>query len=295
MNIANVMQQRRRRKQKGQFYAIWRRFKKSKTAIMGLAILCIILFSMFFANFIAPYNLVVEQKTESRLQPPSIDHWFGTDGYGRDIFARIVHGTKYSLSMGVIAVGIGTLVGGIFGAIGGYYGGKIDSLIMRLLDVLLAIPTMLLALAIVAALGAGYKNVLVALTVTMIPYSARIIRSALLTVVEQDFIEAAKACGSSNLSIIFKHVLPNAIGTVIVQATIRIGIVIITAAALSFLGMGVQPPMPEWGAMLSESKNFMLVLPHTVLCPGLAITITSLSLNLIGDGLRDALDPKLKD
>jgi peptide/nickel transport system permease protein len=190
---------------------------------------------------------------------------------------------------------VGITLGGLLGACAGYYGGKVDSVIMRIIDTVICIPFMLLVLAIVAALGPGLVNVLIALMISMIPTYTRVIRSAILTVVGQDYIEAAKSCGTPNRWIILKHVLPNAIGPIIVQATMTVGTMIIWAASTSFLGMGIQPPEPEWGAMLAESKDYMLTAPYMVMFPGFAIALTALSLNLMGDGLRDALDPRLKD
>lgn len=284
-----------KKKKKGQFSDIWRRLKKNKIAMLGLVIFLIVLLTMIFANRIIPYSMAIEQDVTIRLQGPSAQHWFGTDSFGRDVFARIIHGTRNSVTMGIISVAFGISVGGIFAAIAGYYGGKIDSAIMRVVDTILCIPFMLLALSVVAALGPSFRNVLIALMVSYVPIYTRIIRSTILTVVGQDYIEAARSCGTPDYQIILKHILPNAIGTIIVQATMSVGTMIITAASLSFLGMGIQPPAPEWGSMLSESKSYMIIAPYLVLFPGLAITITALSLNLMGDGLRDALDPRLKD
>lgn len=282
-------------KKKSNAKEIWRRFRRNKTAMIGLVIFTVILLAVIFAGAIVPYEKALEQDIVNRLQGPSMEHWLGTDAYGRDIFARILHGGRRSLFMGIIAVAVGICIGGVLGACAGYYGGKIDTIIMRIMDTIMGIPFMLLALAIVAALGAGLTNVLIALVISMIPSYTRIIRSVILTVVGQDYIEAARACGSQDRFIIIKHIIPNAIGPVIVQATMSVGTMIIWAASMSFLGMGVQPPTPEWGYMLSEGKDYILTAPHLVIFPGLAIVLTALSLNLLGDGLRDALDPKLKD
>lgn len=282
-------------KKKSRFKEIWHRMKRNKIAMFGLGIFAVILLCTIFADLIVPYRAALEQNISIRLQPSSADHWFGTDVYGRDIFARIIHGTRNSLVMGIGAVVVGISLGGVFGAAAGYYGGKIDTLVMRAMDTIMCIPFMLMALAIVAALGPGLVNVLIALMLSMVPYYTRVIRSAILTVIGQDFIEAAKACGTPDRYIILKHILPNAIGPVIVQATMSVGSMIIWAAAMSFLGMGIQPPNPEWGSMLSEGKDYMLYAPHLVIFPGMAIVLTALSVNLMGDGLRDALDPRLKD
>lgn len=274
---------------------IWRRFRKNKTAILGLFIFSIIMLVVIFADVIVPYDVAMKQNIAERLQGISAKHWFGTDNFGRDIFARIVHGSRYSLLVGIGAVAIGITIGGILGSISGFYGGVLDTVIVKFMDMVMSIPLMLLVLSIVTALGTNLVNVLIAMMIANIPQYTRIVRSAILSVVDQDYIEAAKACGTKNLGIIFKHVIPNAIGPIIVQATMAVGVMIINAAGISFLGMGIQPPTPEWGAMLNEGKNFMTTYPHLVLFPGLAIGLTAFSLNLMGDGLRDALDPRLKD
>lgn len=278
-----------------QVKAIWKRFCKNKLAVIGLIVFLIILLTAIFAGLFVPYEAALEQNIPIRNQTPSAEHWFGTDNYGRDIFYRIIHGAKYSLLTGIGAVAVGIVIGGVLGALAGYKGGWFDTIIMRTTDTLLCIPFMLLVMALVAALGTSLTNVLVALMLAMLPTYARVIRSAVLTVVGADYIEAAKSCGAKSWRIIFKHVIPNAIGPIIVQATMTVGTMIIWAASISFLGMGIQPPTPEWGAMLSEGKNFITTTPHLVLFPGLAIAITAFSLNLMGDGLRDALDPRLKD
>ncbi|MDR1439803.1 MAG: ABC transporter permease [Clostridiales bacterium] len=282
-------------KKKSRFRETWRRMARNKTAMAGLAVLAVILLCAVFADAIAPYSKSLEQNMGERYLSPSLAHPFGTDLYGRDIFARVIHGTRNSLLMGIGSVAVGISLGGLFGSIAGFFGGKAEMIIMRLLDMIMCIPFMLLALAIVAALGAGLVNVLIALMLAMVPYYTRVIRSAILNVVEMDYIKAARACGTPNRHIILKHVLPNAIGPIIVQATMSVGNMIISAAAMSFLGMGIQPPAPEWGSMLSEGREYMFSSPHMVIFPGLAITITALSVNLMGDGLRDALDPRLKE
>lgn len=282
-------------KKKSQFPEMWRRLKKQKSAMVGLIIFVAVLLIAVFASFIVPYDRAIAQIPDERLLSPCAAHPFGTDAYGRDILARIIWGARYSLLSGISAVIVGFIIGGLLGAITGYYGGMVDSVIMRILDTLMCIPFFVLALAIVAALGTGFVNVMLALVISSIPTYARIVRSAILNVVDMDFIEAAKACGTPNIVIILKHVLPNAIGPIIVQTTMSVGQMIKDTAAMSFLGMGIQPPAPEWGSMLSEGKAYMLYNAWMVVFPGLAITITSLALNLMGDGLRDALDPRLKD
>jgi peptide/nickel transport system permease protein len=269
--------------------------KKNRTSMIGLAVFSIILASAILADFIVPMSAALDQNMSERYLSPSKLHLFGTDLYGRDIFARIVHGARNSLLLGMSAVAVGITIGGVLGSAAGYFGGAVDAAISRVLDTIMCVPFMLLALAIVASLGTGIVNVLIALMLAMVPYYTRVIRSSILNIVGMDFIEAAKACGVSSGRIIWRHVIPNAIGPVIVQATMSVGTMIISAAAMSFLGMGIQPPSPEWGSMLSEGKDYMLKYPHMVIFPGLAITLTALSVNLMGDGLRDALDPRLKD
>ncbi len=282
-------------KKKSRFREIWGRFKKNKTAIVGLILFSIVLLMVIFADVLVPYSASIEQNIPVRLQGPSAEHIMGTDSFGRDIFARLVHGSRNSLLVGIGAVFIGMVIGGILGAVSGYYGGKIDNIIVRITDMVMCIPMMLLVLTLVAALGSSLMNVLLAMMISNIPGYTRVVRSAVLTVVDQDYIEAAHSCGTPNRWIIFKHIIPNAIGPIIVQTTMSIGSMILNAAAISFLGMGIQPPTPEWGAMLNEARNFMIECPYMVFFPGAAIGITALGLNLMGDGLRDALDPKLKD
>jgi peptide/nickel transport system permease protein len=295
VTIADIDLRKKLRK-KGRTQEIWRRFKKSKTAMAGMFIFIFILLVMAFADMIVSYDTAINQKISNRFIPPgSPGHFFGTDNFGRDILARIVHGSRNSLLVGIGAVAIGIVIGGLLGSISGFYGGAIDSLIVRTMDTVMCIPLMLLVLSIVAALGASLVNVLIAMMIANVPHYIRIVRAAVLSVVGQDYIEAARACGTPSFWIILKHVIPNAIGPIIVQATMAVGSMIITAAGISFLGMGIQPPTPEWGAMLNEAKNYMVDYPYTVIFPGLSIGLTALSLNLMGDGLRDALDPKLKD
>ena len=282
-------------KKKSQAGDIWRRFLKNKTAVLGLVIFAAIMLAAIFADFIVSYDKGITQNILERLQGPSAAHWFGTDNFGRDIFARVIHGSRNSLLVGIGAVAIGITGGGLLGSIAGFYGGKIDSVIGRIMDTIMSIPLMLLVLSLVTALGNSLINVLLAMMIANIPQYVRIVRAAILSVVGQDYIEAAKACGTSNFKIIIKHVIPNAIGPIIVQATMAVGTMILNAAGTSFLGMGIQPPTPEWGSMLNEGKQFMTMYPYIVVFPGIAIGLTALALNLMGDGLRDALDPKLKD
>ena len=282
-------------KKKSRAGEIWRRFRKNKLAVFGMILFSLILLVSIFADLIVDYDIAITQVAADRLQNPTAEHWFGTDNYGRDLFARIVHGSRNSLLVGFGSVAIGVVLGGLLGAVCGYVGGRFDAIVMRILDSVMCIPSTMLALAIVAALGTNLANVLLAMTISSVPRYCRIIRSSVLCVTGQTYIEAAHSCGTSDFQIIMTHVLPNAIGPIIVQATMGVGSAIIAAAGISFVGMGIQPPAPEWGAMLNEAKTFMTMYPYMVVFPGLAIGFTALGMNLMGDGLRDALDPKLKD
>ena len=275
---------------------IWHRMKKSKLAMIGLAIVVTLALICIFADVICNYQtMAIEQNISNRLQPPSAEHWFGTDAQGRDLFARVIHGTRISLSLGLSCTIISALLGLLLGAVAGYFGGQVDNVIMRVLDCLMCIPGILLALAIVAALGQSLVNLIIALTVSYVPSFARIVRASVMTVVGNDYIEAARASGLDTGRIIAKYVLPNAAGPIIVEVTMNVASIIKAVASLSFIGLGIVPPTPEWGAMLSESREFMRYSPYLVIFPGLAIVIASLAFNLLGDGLRDALDPRLKD
>ena len=283
-----------RTKKKSMLKEVWRRMRKNKGAMIGLVILIIFGTAAILANVISPESNVTTQKAAIRLTGPTAEHIFGTDAYGRDLFARVLYGARISLTIGFVTAGISLLFGGILGACAAFYGGRIDNTIMRLMDMLTAIPGTLLALTIVAALGPGMINLLIAISISSIPGFVRLIRSVVLTVVEMDFIEAAHACGTRDPRIIFKHILPNAIGPIIVQTTSSIASMILQASGLSFIGMGVQPPTPEWGTMLSEAREYMRIAPYLLIFPGVSIILTALSFNLLGDGLRDALDPKLR-
>jgi peptide/nickel transport system permease protein len=283
-------------KKKNRFLSIVFRFKKNKLALFGLIIFAIMVFMAIFADFIVDYEIdAIKQNMQNRFNPPSKEHFFGTDNFGRDVFARIVFGARISLFVGIITVGISLFFGVLIGATAGYFGGKVDNFWMRIMDVFLAIPQMLMAIAVVAALGTDMFNLLIALSVSQIPRFARIVRSSILTVKGQDYIEAARACGTSNSRIISKHILPNAIGPIIVQATLNVAITILVISALSFVGLGVQPPTPEWGSMMADSKSQLRYHPYLVIIPGIFVGLTVMSLNVIGDGLRDALDPRLKN
>lgn len=274
---------------------IWQRLARNKMAMLGLVILVILVLAAVFADVIADYNTkVVAQNIADRLQGPSAAHWFGTDEFGRDIFARIVHGSRVSLVVGIVSVSISLVIGGTLGAFAGFYGGKTDNIIMRFMDVFLAVPSILLAITIVAALGSSLVNVMLAIGVSGVPTFARIVRAAVMSVKDQEFVESSRAIGASSITIIFREILPNCMAPIIVQATLSVAGAILSTASLSFIGLGVKPPAPEWGAMLASGRSYLRDAVHLTLFPGLAIVITILALNLLGDGLRDALDPRLK-
>ena len=290
------MNEKRNRKSKktNQMKEIWRRFRKSKTAMLGLCLLIFVLCIAIFADVITPYENAISQSA-NRLDGPSAAHIFGTDELGRDLFARIVHGSRYSLLIGVSTSILALVIGGLLGAIAAYYGGWGDNIIMRLTDVVMTVPPILLSLAVVAALGGSLRNLLIAITISCVPSMLRLVRSVVLGVVDEDYIEAARSYGASDMRIILKYVIPNALGPIIVTTTMNVANMILSAAGLSFLSLGVQPPAPEWGALLSDAKTYMFTAPHLLYIPGIFIVIAALSFNLAGDGLRDALDPKLKD
>ncbi len=282
-------------KKESRFLDTCRRLSRNVSAVIGIVILLIFFFGAIFANQICPEELVTTQDASIRLQEPSAEHIFGTDAYGRDLFARVLYGSRISLTIGLFTAFFSLVIGGILGAAAAYYGGQIDNIIMRVMDIFSAIPGTLLALAIVAALGASMLNLLIAITISSIPGFVRLIRSTVLTVVESDYVEAARACGTRDGRTIMRHILPNAIGPIIVQTTSSISGMILQASGLSFIGMGVQPPTPEWGAMISEAREFMRTEPYLMIFPGVCIILAALAFNLIGDGLRDALDPRLRD
>lgn len=281
-------------KRRSQIGEIVRRIRKNKTATFGLIMILVLIFTAVFANFLAPYHYD-DQDLDRRFLKPSLSHLFGTDEFGRDIFSRVIYGSRISLLVGFIAVGISLILGGILGSIAGYYGGTLDNIIMRLMDIALSIPQILLAIAIAASLGPGLMNLMIAVGISSTPKYARVIRASILSIKNQEFIEAAKAVGCSDFRIITKHILPNCLAPIIVQTTFGVAVAILSAAALSFIGLGIQPPNPEWGAMLSRGRKYIRDYPHLAIFPGMAIMVVILALNLFGDGLRDATDPRLKD
>lgn len=281
-------------KKKPQGPEIWRRFKKNKRAVFGLIIIiCLILVSIF-AEYIAPNDPNV-QNIANRLQLSSSEYPLGTDQYGRCILSRIIFGTRISLSVGIFATIFAVFVGGAFGAIAGFYGGIVESIIMRFMDVLLAIPAILLNIAIAAALGGGIANTMIAIGMSNVPQYCRIMKSAILSVRDQEYIEASRAAGASNLLIILNHIIPNCMSPTIVHATLKVGGAILTCSTLSFIGLGIAPPTAEWGSMISAGREYLRTHSSMTTYPGIAIMLTVFSLNLMGDGLRDALDPKLKN
>ncbi|MBQ9904997.1 MAG: ABC transporter permease [Synergistaceae bacterium] len=281
------------RKRRSPFVDVMMRLAKSPLAMFGLAIIFVLVFCAIFAELISPYS-PIKQDLMHMFETPSAEHWLGTDEFGRDILSRLIYGARVSLQVGFIAVGIALVTGGMLGAVSGYYSGKLDNIIMRVMDVLLSIPQTLLAIAIVAALGPSLMNLMIAVGISAVPTYARIVRGSVLSIRSMEFIEAARAAGSSDLRIILKHIIPNSMAPIIVQSTLGVASAILNAAGLSFIGLGIQPPNPEWGAMLSGGRQYIRDYPHMTLYPGLAIMLTILALNFLGDGLRDALDPKLK-
>jgi ABC-type dipeptide/oligopeptide/nickel transport system permease subunit len=269
----------------------WKRLRKNSFAMLGLVILLVIVTGATFASQIAPYDPNF-QNYAFAMQDPSSSHWLGTDNFGRDILSRIMHGAQISLRLGLFGTLIGASIGSILGAVAGYYGGWVDTLIMRLLDVQMAFPGILLAIIVIAVLGDSEINVVIAIGVFSFPTFARVVRGTFLVLREQDYVLAAQSVGAGGGRILLRHLLPNSLSPILVLSTIRLGTAILTAASLGFLGLGVRPPSPEWGTMLSEGRNYMQLAPHIAIFPGLAILITVVALNLLGDGLRDALDPR---
>lgn len=277
----------------GSFRTILRRLARNKGAVVGGVVIALFVLTAMFGPFVTPYDPLEQDLANARMGP-SLEHWLGTDHLGRDVLSRIIIGARVSLQIGVTSVGLGVLIGMALGLVSGYYGGWIDSLIMRLLDILLAFPGLLLAITVISVLGPGLTNTIVAVTFWSIPGFARITRGSVMSLRNREFVEAAVALGRSDLGIMLRHILPNALSPLIVQGSLSIGTVILTASGLSFLGLGVQPPNPEWGAMLAIGRQYILDNPISTVAPGLFITLVVMSFSLLGDGLRDALDPRLK-
>ena len=280
-------------KPNSQWKDAWRRLRKNKLAMLGLFIVLLLIFCTVFADFLTPYDYA-KQDLANKFTYPCLAHPFGTDNYGRDILARVLYGGRISLLVSLSAVAMALIVGGFIGALAAYIGGMFENIVMRIFDIIMAIPGFLLAVTVQAALGSGVQNAAVAIAISTMPTMARIMRSAILTVKGQEFVEAAHAVGAGHLRIILVHLIPNTFATVVVNATLMLGAAILTISSLSFIGLGVAPPAPEWGSMLSAGRQFIRDFWPIVTFPGLAIMATLFGFNLLGDGLRDALDPKLK-
>ncbi|WP_432354190.1 ABC transporter permease [Sporosarcina sp. A2] len=289
IDLARARQQTRKER--------WKSFQtvmtQNKAAMVGAMIIGVYLLMMLIAPIVAPYDPYAIS-LEDKLIPPSLEHWMGTDDKGRDIFSRILYGSRLSIGVGFASVLFGAFFGITLGLIAGYYGKWVDTIVSRILDVMLAFPGILLALAIISALGPGLINVTIAVGVFSIPLFARIVRGSTMEVKKLEYIDAIRTIGANDFTIIFKHILPNVLSPIIVQGSMRLATAILSAAGLSFLGLGAQPPSPEWGAMLSSGRDFLFSAPYMAIFPGLMISILVLGFNLFGDGLRDALDPKLK-
>nr|WP_312472555.1 nickel transporter permease [Neobacillus sp.] len=271
----------------------WQSFYTNKLAVIGLGIVIFFIIIAIIAPWVAPYSYK-DVVLVDRMQAPSSKHWFGTDDFGRDIFSRVLYGARISLWVGFFSVLGSVVIGTFLGIVAGYYGRWVDTIISRFFDIMLAFPSILLAIAVVSVLGPSLQNALIAIAVINIPNFGRLIRSKVLSVKQEEYIMAARAVGMKDARILLRHILPNSVSPVIVQATLAIATAIIEAAALGFLGLGAQPPMPEWGKMLADSRNYITQAPWTLFFPGMAIMLTVLGFNLMGDGLRDVLDPKMK-
>lgn len=289
-----VQEKRQKEEIRTPFSEFWRKFKRQRIALIAGYFIIFLLVLSIIGPYITPYSME-EPDYDNVLSGPSLEHWAGTDSFGRDIFSRILVGAYYSLWVGLSSVLIGAIGGTILGLLSGYYGGWVDTIIMRACDVKFAFPGILLAIGIIAILGPGMINVVIAIAIYSIPIFARIVRGSTLTLKTTLYVEAARSIGASHQRIIWKHIFPGTLSSIIVYFTMRIGSAILIAAGLSFLGLGVQPPTPEWGAMLSSGRDYLTTAPHVSFFPGLAIFMTVLAFNLLGDGIRDALDPKIKD
>lgn len=271
----------------------WKRLLKNRLAIVGLVVLGLFVLMALLADVIAPYHYA-EQHLDKTFLFPCKEFLLGTDDLGRDILSRLIYGARISLQIGFVSVAISVAIGGALGAVSGFYGGMADNIIMRLMDMMLAIPSVLMAIVIASVLGSGMGNLMLAIGISSVPSYARIVRASILSVRDEEFIEAARLSGCSDLRIILRHIFPNILAPVIVQVTLSMALAILSASALSFLGLGVSAPLPEWGAMCAAGRNYIRGYWYMVTFPGLAIAIMVLALNVLGDGLRDALDPRMK-
>ena len=291
----------KQQKQRGLWADAFRRLRKNKLAVVAIIWLCIVVIVALTADLWVPQTLGsptaldTSKSAGMSLLAPSLQHPFGTDLLGRDVLSRVIYGARVSLAVGLLATSISTIIGLIMGALAAYYGGIWDVIIMRLADIFLAFPYILFVIAILAVAGPGFQNVFIAIGILGWPSIARVFRSAILSVKENDYVDAARAMGASDARIIIKHIFPNSVATIVVYATMSIGGAILTESALSFLGMGVQPPTPSWGVMISDGKMYLTTAPWLMICPGVAILSTVLAFTMLGDGLRDALDVKMKD
>ena len=273
---------------------IWRNFRKNKGAMIALAYLLLLFTVALTADLWIPQDKIAGMHIKDKLQSPNATYWFGTDEMGRDLFWRVIYGARSSLAIGFVSVMISLLIGVPLGSVAGYFGGKVENLIMRFVDIFAAIPAILMSMVIVAVLGQKIENLMLAVGIAAVPSFTRITRAAVLTVKNNEYVEAARALGKSNAYVIFHHILPNCLSPIIVQVTLRVASAIISASSLSFLGIGVKPPTPEWGALLNAGNAKIRSAPYLTFFPGLAIMLTVLAFNLVGDGIRDAMDPKLK-
>ena len=283
-------------KKRSQFWDIWRRLRRNKLAMLGLIIVLVLVLSAIFANFIAPYDYAQQDLTNMKAWP-SREHLLGTDDYGRDILSRIIYGGRVSLLVAILSIVFGLIVGGILGISAGYFGGIYDGTVMRIMDIVMAIPGFLLAVCISAALGSGVLNTAIAIGIGCVPGYARLLRALVLSIREQEYVEAARATGASDLRIMFRQIVPNILSPVIVESTLRIGGCILMISSLSFIGLGVQPPTPEWGNILNNGMDNLYEFAtrwHVIVFPALFIILTMLAFNLLGDGLRDAMDPRMR-
>ena len=271
----------------------WRRLVRSPNLVVGAAMLALVVGAAIFAPQIAPHS-PIDQAFTDQLRPPSPPHLFGTDEFGRDIFSRVLYGARIALVIGVLADGIALALGVVLGVVSGYFGGRVDAVVMRSVDVVLAFPYLLLAMVVVTILGPSLINAMIAIGIVYTPQFARLVRAAVLAIKEQEFVEAAGAVGAGVARVLGRHILPNILSPIIVMATLTVGFTIVETAGLSFLGLGASPPTPEWGSMLATGRSFMLTAPWIATFPGLAILVTVVGFNLMGDGLRDLLDPRLR-
>ncbi len=283
------------KKSRGQIYDIWRAMRSNKLTMACLIFVLFLIFLAVFADVLFNYETdIIAQSIPDRLQPPSALHWFGTDAFGRDYFGRVVYATRITMIIAVLATLGGSVLGILIGSLSAYYGGKIDAAIQRILDVIISIPQILLIICVVTVLGGGVRNLIIAFIFSMTPGFSRVVRSTVMVTRENEYVEAARAVGASDLQIIVSHLLPNSLGPLIVQATMSISLCILSTAGLGYLGLGVAAPQPEWGLMLSEAQEYMRTEVYLILFPGLAIVLSAVAFNLLGDGLRDAMDPRLR-